>query len=341
MLVWSLTLMGGATFSIGLLPTYAQVGAWAPILLVLLRFAQGFALGGEWAGAVLMSVEHAPQARRGLFGSFVALGLPLGIILSNLVFLLVTSVATQSQFARWAWRIPFLASAAMVAVGLFVRLRVEESPLFAQWQRAGTERRTPLMDVIRQEARTVLLATGSYVGIGGLGYLVIVYFVSYANRVLGLPLPTVLGLVLAAAVVLAASIVAFGSWSDRLGRRRVMSWGCAALVAWSFAFFPLVDTGSVPAIALGIVVMMTLQGAYLGPQPAVFAELFDTGVRYSGASLSLQLGTILGGGLAPFVATALYGAAGASWPVTIYAVTLAAISLLCVRGLDETYRRDL
>ena len=341
MLVWSLMLMGGATFGIGLLPTYTQVGAWAPVLLVLLRFAQGFALGGEWAGAVLMSVEHAPQARRGLFGSFVALGLPLGIILSNLVFLLVTSVVTQSQFARWAWRIPFLASAAMVAVGLFVRLRVEESPLFAQWQRAGTELRTPLMDVIRQEARTVLLATGSYVGIGGLGYLVIVYFVSYANRVLGLPLATVLGLVLVAAVVLAASIVAFGSWSDRLGRRRVMSWGCAALVAWSFAFFPLVDTGSVPAIALGIVVMMTLQGAYLGPQPAVFAELFDTGVRYSGASLSLQLGTILGGGLAPFVATALHGAAGASWPVTIYAVALAAISLLCVRGLDETYRRDL
>jgi metabolite-proton symporter len=341
MLVWSLMLMGGATFSIGLLPTYAQIGAWAPLLLVLLRFAQGFALGGEWAGAVLMSVEHAPQARRGLFGSFVALGLPLGIILSNLVFLLVTSTATEAQFARWAWRIPFLASAAMVAVGLFVRLRVEESPLFARMQRAGTELRTPLMDVIRQEARTVLLATGSYVGIGGLGYLVIVYFVSYANRVLGLPLPTVLGLVLAAAVVLAASIVAFGSWSDRLGRRRVMSWGCAALVAWTFAIFPLGDTGSVPAIALGIVVMMTLQGAYLGPQPAVFAELFDTGVRYSGASLSLQLGTILGGGLAPFVATALHGAAGASWPVTIYAVGLAAISLVCVRGLEETYRRDL
>jgi len=212
MLVSSLMLMGGATFGIGLLPTYAEVGAWAPLLLVLLRFAQGFALGGEWAGAVLMSVEHAPQARRGLFGSFVALGLPLGIILSNLVFLLVTSLATPAQFTRWAWRIPFLASAAMVAVGLFVRLRVEESPLFAALQRAGTELRTPLMDVVRREARTVLLATGSYVGIGGLGYLVIVYFVSYANRVLGLPLPTVLGLVLAAAVVLAASIVAFGTW---------------------------------------------------------------------------------------------------------------------------------
>src|SRR4029079_13011860 len=144
---------------------------------------------------------------------------------------------------------------AMVAVGLFVRLRVEESPLFAQLQSAGTGRRAPLMDVIRREARTVLLATGSYVGIGGLGYLVIVYFVSYAHRVLGLPLPTVLGLVQGAAVVLAASIVGFGTWSDRLGRRRVMGWGCAALVVWSCVFFPLADTGSVPAIALSIVVM--------------------------------------------------------------------------------------
>ena len=341
MLVWSLMLMGAATFAIGLLPTYARIGAWAPLLLVLLRFIQGFALGGEWAGAVLMSVEHAPQTRRGLFGSFVALGLPFGIILSNLVFLLVSSTTTDTQFARWGWRIPFLASAVMVAVGLFVRLRVGESPLFAELRRGGTERRLPLVDVLRRDARTVLLATGSYVGIGGLGYLVIVYFVSYANRELGLPLPTVLGLVLVAAVVLAASIVAFGTWSDRLGRRRVMGWGCAALVAWSLVFFPLADTGSVPAIALSIVVMMTLQGAYLGPQPAVFAELFDTGVRYSGASLSLQLGTVLGGGLAPLVATALHGFAGASWPVTVYAVALASISLVCVRGLKETYRRDL
>ena len=341
MLVFSLTLMGAATFAIGLLPTYAQIGAWAPTLLVLLRFTQGFALGGEWAGAVLMSVEHAPPARRGLFGSFVALGLPFGIILSNLVFLLVSSATTETQFARWAWRIPFLASAVLVAVGLFVRLRVEESPLFAELRRAGTAHRLPLVDVVRRDARTVLLATGSYVGIGGLGYLVIVYFVSYANRELGLPLPTVLGLVLVAAVVLAASIVAFGTWSDRLGRRRVMVWGCTALVAWSLVFFPLADTGSLPAIALSIVVMMTLQGAYLGPQPAVFAELFDTGVRYSGASLSLQLGTVLGGGLAPLVATALHGAAGASWPVTLYAAALASISLLCVRGLQETYRRDL
>jgi metabolite-proton symporter len=341
MLVWSLMLMGAATFSIGLLPTYARIGAWAPLLLVLLRFTQGFALGGEWAGAVLMSVEHAPRARRGLFGSFVALGLPSGIILSNLVFLLVSAVTTDAQFTGWAWRIPFLASAVLVALGLFVRLRVAESPLFTEVRRAGAERRLPIFDVVRDDTRTVLLATGSYVGIGGLGYLVIVYFVSYADRVLGLPVSTVLGLVLVAAVVFAGSIVASGMWSDRLGRRRVMVWGCGALVAWSAVFFPLADTRAIPAIGVAIAVMMVLQGAYLGPQPAVFAELFPTGVRYSGASLSLQLGTILGGGLAPLIATALHDAAHSSWPVTLYAVALALTALLCVRGLEETYRRDL
>jgi metabolite-proton symporter len=341
MLVWSLMLKGTATFAIGLLPPYAVIGMWAPLLLVVLRFIQGFGLGGEWAGAVLMAVEHAPQSRRGFFGSFVALGLPAGIILSNLVFVVVSGTTTAEQFASWAWRIPFLASALMVAVGLFVRLRIAESPVFAAVLRAKAERRMPVLEVIRSDTRAVLLAAGSYLGIGGLGYMVIVYFVSYANRELGLPIATVLTLVLAASVVLAVSIVASAIWSDRLGRRRVMVWGCAGLVVWSFAFFPLADTKSIPLIILALFVMMALQGAYIGPQPAVFAELFKTSVRYSGASLSLQLGTIFGGGLVPFVATALYGSARSSWPVTAYAVTLALIALVSVLGFKETYQRDL
>ena len=341
MLVWSLLLMGLSTFAIGLLPTYATIGVWAPVLLVACRFVQGFALGGEWGGAVLMSVEHAPQSRRGFFGSFVALGLPAGIILSNLVFLIASIAVTPRQFAAWAWRIPFLASSALVVVGLLVRLRLAESPMFAEIQRTRSARRMPVVDVMRSDARTVLLAAGSYVGIGGLGYLVIVYFVTYATRQLGLPLPTTLALLLTAAVVLAASIVAFARWSDRIGRRRIMRWGCAGLVVWSAIFFPLIDTGSVPLIALSLCGMLLLQGAYIGPQPAVFSELFPTGVRYSGASLSLTLGTILGGAPAPFIATALFGAAGNSWPVTVYATVLALVSWLCVLGLKETYRADL
>ncbi|PYS33774.1 MAG: MFS transporter, partial [Acidobacteria bacterium] len=164
-LVWCLLLMGLSTFAIGLLPTYARIGVWASVLLVVLRFVQGFALGGEWGGAVLMSVEHAPPGRRGFFGSFVAVGLPVGIILSNLVFLIASSVVTPEDFASWAWRIPFLMSGVLVAVGLYVRLGVAESPIFAEALRARAERRLPVLDVLRSHARTVLLAAGSYLSI--------------------------------------------------------------------------------------------------------------------------------------------------------------------------------
>ena len=341
MLVWSLMLMGLSTLAIGLLPNHSQIGIWAPALLIAFRFIQGFALGGEWGGAVLMSVEHAPQARRGFFGSFVALGLPAGIILSNLVFLVASAAVTLEQFAAWAWRIPFLASAVLVVVGLFVRLGITESPVFAQAQRARAARRMPVVDVLRSDAHTVLLAAGSYLSISALGYITIVYFVSYATRELGLPLTTTLTLVLAASACVAGSIVTFAIWSDHFGRRRIMRWGMGALVLWSLIFFPLVDTKSIPLIALSLSGMLLLQGAYLGPQPAVFSELFPTAIRYSGASLSLTLGTILGGAPAPFIATALFAATGNSWLVTAYLTTLSLISWLCVLGLKETYREDL
>ena len=216
MLVWSLTLMGLSTVAIGLLPNYAQIGVWAPALLIAFRFVQGFALGGEWGGAVLMSVEHAPQGQRGFFGSFVAMGLPAGIILSNLVFLIAAIAVTPEQFAAWAWRVPFLASAALVLVGLFVRLGVAESPVFVRVQRTHAARRMPVVDVIERSWRTVLLAAGSYLAIGTLGYIAIVYFVSYATRELGLPLTTTLAVLLLASACLAGSIVACAIWSDTI-----------------------------------------------------------------------------------------------------------------------------
>jgi metabolite-proton symporter len=341
MLVWSLMLMGLSTFAIGLLPNYAQIGVWAPVLLITFRFVQGFALGGEWSGAVLMSVEHAPQERRGFFGSFVALGLPAGIILSNLVFLVASAAVPQDQFTAWAWRIPFLASAVLVAVGLWVRLGIAESPVFAEVQRTRAARRMPVVDVMRGSAGTVLLAAGSYLSISTLGYIVIVYFVSYATRVLGLPLVTTLALLLTAAVVFAVSILTFAVWSDRAGRRRIVRWGLGGLVLWSLAFFPLLDTGSLPLIALSLCGMLFLQGAYIGPQPAVFSELFPTTIRYSGASLSLTLGTIAGGAVAPAIATTLYDMNGNSSLITVYLTVVAAISWLCALGLKETYRERL
>jgi metabolite-proton symporter len=335
MLVWSLMLMGLSTFAIGLLPTYAQIGLWAPALLVLLRCIQGFALGGEWGGAVLMSVEHAPAARRGFFGSFVALGLPAGIILSNLVFLLASVAVSPAQFSAWAWRVPFLASAVLVVVGLFVRLGIAESPVFADVLRRQQERRMPVLDVLRLHARTVLLAAGTYLSISALGYIALVYYVSYATRRLGLSLPTTLAILLMAAVIFAGSILVSAIVSDRVGRHRVMRFGLGGLVLWSLVFFPLADTKSVPLIALALGGMLLLQGPYIGPQPAVFSELFPPAVRYSGASLSLTLGTLLGGAIAPMIATSLEGLTGSSWPITLYLTTLAIVAWFCLHKLER------
>jgi MFS family permease len=333
--------MGISTFGIGLLPTYSSIGAWAPALLVSLRFLQGFALGGEWGGAVLMSVEHAPKGKRGLFGSFVALGLPAGIILSNLVFLMASTVVSPAQFASWAWRVPFLASGVLVAFGFFVRLRVAESPVFDEVRRAHLTRSLPIVDLLKSEARAVFLAAGSYLSISATGYLVIVYFVSYATRNLQFSLPVTLGLLQLAAVLFAMSILIFAKRSDIVGRRRMMRWSCGILIVASLVFFPLIDTKSVTLAAIAVCSMLVVQGMYIGPQAAVFAELFPSSFRYSGASLSITLGTLLGGAITPFVAAALYSAFGSSLPITIYAVALSVISWLCALGLKETVRTKL
>jgi MFS family permease len=341
MLVWALMLMGGATLGIGLLPTYATIGAWAPVLLVTLRFVQGFALGGEWSGAVLMSVEHAPEGRRGVFGSIVAFGLPLGILLSNLVFLVASTAVPAAEFTAWAWRIPFIASGALVAVGLWVRLGIAESPVFARAVAAHGARRMPVVDVLRSSGGTVLLAAGTYLAISSLGYIVLVYFITYATRQLGLSLPLTLTLVMIAAAVCAPSLVLAAHWSDRVGRKRLMRWGLGALVLWSLVFFPLLDTKSVPLIALAIIGMLFVQGFYLGPQPAVMSELFPTAVRYSGSSLAVTLASVCGGAVAPIVATYLFAQTGTSTLITVYMVAVSLVSFLCALALPETYRDSL
>jgi metabolite-proton symporter len=340
-LVWCLLLMGISTFGIGLLPTYASIGVWAPALLVFLRFLQGFALGGEWGGAVLMSVEHAPKGKRGLFGSFVALGLPAGIILSNLVFLMASTVVSPAQFASWAWRVPFLASGVLVAFGFFVRFRVSESPIFEEARRVHKTRSLPIVDVLKNEARAVFLAAGSYLSISATGYLVIVYFVSYATRNLKFSLPVTLGLLQLAAILFAMSILFFAKRSDIVGRRRMMRWSCGILIVASLVFFPLIDTKSIPLAAIAVCFVLVIQGMYIGPQAAVFAELFPSSFRYSGASLSITLGTLLGGAITPFVAAALYSTFGSSLPITIYAVALSIVSWLCALGLKETVQTKL
>ena len=341
MLVWALLLMGGATMGIGLLPTYATIGAWAPVLLVTLRFVQGFALGGEWSGAVLMSVEHAPEGRRGVFGSIVAFGLPAGIILSNLVFLVASTAVPAAEFTAWAWRIPFVASGLLVAVGLWVRLGIAESPVFAQAVATHGARRMPIVDVLRSSGGTVLLAAGTYLAISSLGYIVLVYFITYATRQLGLMLPVTLTLVMIAAAVCAPSLVLAAHWSDRVGRKRLMRWGLGALVLWSLVFFPLLDTKSPPLIAVAVVGMLFVQGFYLGPQPAVMSELFPTALRYSGSSLAVTLASVCGGAVAPLVATYLFDLTKTSSLITVYMVAVSIVSWLCALALPETYRDSL
>jgi MFS family permease len=340
MLVWALLLMGLATLAIGLLPTYARIGVWAPVLLVVLRFVQGFALGGEWSGAVLMSVEHAPDGRRGVFGSIVALGLPAGILLSNLVFLVASTTVPAGEFTAWAWRIPFIASGLLVAVGLWVRLGIAESPVFASAATHGV-RSMPIVDVLRSHGRTVLLAAGTYLAISSLGYIVLVYFITYATRQLGLTLPLTLTLVMIASAICSPTMVLAAHWSDVVGRKRLMRWGLGALILWSLVFFPLLDTKSPLLIALAVIGMLFVQGFYLGPQPAVMSELFPTAVRYSGSSLSVTLASVCGGAVAPIVATYLFAQTGTSSLVTVYMVAVSVVSWLCALALPETYRDSL
>jgi metabolite-proton symporter len=340
MLVTSLLLMGASTLGIGLLPDYSQIGVWAPTLLIVLRLIQGFALGGEWGGAVLMSVEHAPAGRRGFFGSIVGMGLPIGIFLSNAVFLIAAVAADRNAFNTWGWRIPFVASAVLVLIGLFIRIRLDESPEFLEIRRTGRAAKMPVLDLLRTNWKTVLLAAGTYTGESTSGYIVLVYYVSYATGVLKIPLPTVLSLVLIAAAVFAGAVIVFARWSDRVGRPKVMLWGTAALVAFSTVFFPILDTRSVPLIGLGLVVMLVIQACYIGTQPAFFAELFPTEIRFSGASLSNTLGTILGGAPAPFIAASLYAKYGTSNAVGAYITALAVVSFVSVILLNRLRARQ-
>jgi MFS family permease len=338
MLVWSLLLMGAATFGIGLLPSYAEIGLWAPALLVVLRWMQGFALGGEWGGAVLMSVEHAPARERGHYGGYVAIGLPVGLCLANLIFLFTTTSVSHQQFIEGGWRIPFLASAVLVIVGLLIRAGVGESPVFAEVLRRRARHRVPMLDVVRGHWRTVLLAAGSYLSSSSLGYVATVYFVSYATHELQFALTTALVLLVLASVAFAASVAMFATGSDQWGRRRVMAWGQGALAVWTLIFFPLIDTKSVTLNAIALCGMLFLQGPYLGSQPAAFAEAFPASLRYSGASLSATIGIIVGGAIAPFIATTLFGLTGSSRWITVYLFAVAVISWLCSLGLTRHLR---
>jgi MFS transporter, MHS family, shikimate and dehydroshikimate transport protein len=334
MLVLTLVIMGVATFGIGLLPTYAQIGPWAPVLLVTLRLAQGFGVGGEWGGAVLMAVEHAPPGARGFYGSWPQMGVPAGLLLSSGAFVALSGLP-EDQFLSWGWRIPFLLSILLVAVGLVIRLRILETPAFRRVKETRTELKLPIVDVLRTHRKEVLLAVGARFVENGAFYIYSVFLLVYGTQKVGLDRQSLLTGILIAAVCLLAAIPFCGWLSDRLGRRPVYLFGACFSALFAYPLFVLVDTGSVPLVWLALVIALVFGHAPMyGPQAAFFSELFGSRVRYSGASLGSQLSSVLAGGLSPFVATALlpYGRGA----LAAYIVAMAIVTIVAVAMAAET-----
>jgi MFS family permease len=337
MLVLTMTLMGVGSTLIGLLPTSAQIGAWAPILLILLRVLQGVAIGGEWGGAVLMSAEHA-TSRRGLWASFTGAGAPSGMVVSTLVLALAAAISGEQGFLVWGWRIPFLLSVVLLGIGLFVRARVSETPVF---EAAAAERPAapPLVEVLRTP-RNLLLSIG--VGFGAFvaqGTLT-VFVISYAVQA-GFERQTVLNALTASSLVAIAGTLVFSALSDRYGRRPLVLTGALALTVWSFALFPLIDSRSTALLVLAVVVGQGLAHACMyGPLAALYSELFPTGTRYTGASVGYQVAGI-GAGVAPLVFAAVLAGGGTALTVSIIIAACCLLSVGCLLVLRETVTVDL
>ncbi len=341
MLVASLLVMGLATVGVGLLPTYEQVGLLAPVLLLVLRLLQGLSAGGEWGGAALMAVEHAPAAQRGRYGSFSQIGVPAGLILAQLVFFAVGNALSDEEFASWGWRVPFLLSIVLVGVGLYVRLSVEESPVFRALRAESARSSSPIVEVFRERPRALVVASASFIANTAIGYVFLAYLLSYGTSVLKVSRNLMLVVVIVGSVTWLLSIVASAIWSDRIGRRPVYLVGSVLLVLWSIPFFLLIDSREAALMIIAVVVLTIGLGASYGPQSALFAELFEARYRYSGASFSYAVGAVLGGGFAPLIATALQSSTGTSLSVSAYMIVVGLISLVAVWAMPETLGRDV
>jgi metabolite-proton symporter len=329
-LVITLTMMGLATFAMGLMPSYAAIGAWAPILMVVLRFVQGLAVGGEWGGAVLMATEHSGGERRGFFGSFAQMGSAVGGLMATGIFLLMQQLPEEA-FLSWGWRVPFLFSIVLVLVGLFIRLRIMESPVFAKLKEAHRVVKVPVVELLRTEARNVLLAAGLYLAHGVLFYAMTVYTLSYTTRVYGLAQNTYLIGVTAAGAVQLITIPFLGALSDKLGRRAVIMFGTLFIVAFAVPLNYMI-TSQVPMLAWLAVVIGICVGhnAVYAPTAALYSEMFPAHVRYSGTSLGYQLGGAIAG-FVPLVAASLVGAAGgAYWPIPALIAGAGVIGFVCI-----------
>jgi metabolite-proton symporter len=330
MLVITLLLMGGSTVLMGALPTYETAGVLAPVLLVVLRLIQGLALGGEWGGAVLMSVEHAPAKRRGFYGSFPNAGAPVGLLFATIAFALVSQLSPE-QFDSWGWRLPFLASIFLVGAGLFIRLSVSESPEFEKVIEAGEQVKMPVLEAIRLHWRNILLSLGVCLGPLLTFYLFATFGLTYATQYLGLSRGDALIAISIAAAVEFFTIPAFAALSDKIGRRKVFGGGAVLLALYAFPAFALMNTKSSFLFGVAMMIGLALIHAMMfGPIGALFTEMFSARVRDSGASLGYQLGGIIGGGFTPLIVTAILGATGgATWGVSLYIIFAAVVTVVC------------
>jgi len=349
-LVIALMIMGISTTLIGFLPTYDTIGYIAPLMLVLLRFAQGLAIGGQWGGAMLLVTESAPPDKRGWYGAYAQAGAPIGVILANLAFLGVSGSMTETAFLDWGWRIPFVASILLVCVSLYLQLNLEDTDAFkklaaSQSSESNTDKptqRSPIIEVLSRHPGRVFLAAGAFLSIQVTFYILIAFIMAYGvnSPSVMLSRDTMLTAVLIGAMVMIPSLFWAAGMSDRVGRKRVYTWGAVLSGAWAFALFPLVDTGNIIVVTGAISVGLAFVGMQYGPQAAFFTELFSTDVRYSGASLGYQIGAILGGALAPSIAVMLWTTYGVVY-VSVYMALAAIATVVCISMLSETSGKSL
>jgi metabolite-proton symporter len=347
--------MAIGTTLIGLLPTYATIGIAAPIILTVLRFVQGLAVGGQWGGAALLATEFAPKHKRGFYGSFAQIGVPLGVIFGQVLFIVLASQVAPEAFASWGWRVPFLVSVLLIGVALYAQRKLEDTPAFRRLQELQAEQAqqvaqtgaavqkssSPIIEAFRQYPRQILLGAGAFIVVNATFYIYIVYVLDYATEDLGLSTTAVLVAILIASIITVVALPSFAALSDRIGRRRTYLMGAIGTAVWAVPFFLLIDTAQPWALTVALVVAQLALSMMYGPQAAFFSEMFSARVRYSGASLGYQIGAALGGGFSPVIATALLAATGTTLSISIYMIVLAVLAIACVWALTETYENDM
>ena len=348
-LISALMLMGISSTLIGLLPTYAMIGVAAPILLTLLRFAQGLAIGGQWGGAMLLVTESAPSNKRGYYGAFAQAGAPIGVILANLALIITSALVSEEFFNTWGWRIPFLASALLIVISMYIQLNLEDTDAFKELaaHRNDQEKdeqvvieKSPVIEAIRKYPKRIVLAAGAFLNIQVTFYILIAFLLAYGVQSANMERDDMLTAVLIASGIMVPVQFLFSSYSDRHGRRGIFMLGAVLSGLWAFAVFPLVDTGNFWLIVLAVSGGLVFLAMMYGPQAAFFTELFSTEVRYSGATLGYQFGAILGGAFAPTIAVKLWTELDIFF-VSVYMAFSALLTLLSVMALTETYRSDL